>query len=122
MNDIKLCTIGEKLVLLRLWTKITTSGFLGLDARCSPCFYYLLLIQNYAHWRIPCPLLHCQTKSCVLTSGGQNDDFRPLTYTIGGRGMGSYLQVSMPTSGSNSVLSRYDSAASNMIQCFYSSA
>jgi hypothetical protein len=39
MNDIKLCTIGEKLVLLRLLTKITTSGFLGLDARCCPCFY-----------------------------------------------------------------------------------
>jgi hypothetical protein len=24
----------------------------------------------------------------LLTRGGQNDDFRPLTYTLGGRGMG----------------------------------
>ncbi len=24
----------------------------------------------------------------LTSSGGQNDDFRPLTYTLGGRGMG----------------------------------
>jgi hypothetical protein len=28
------------------------------------------------------------TKLPLFSSGGQNDDFRPLTYTLGGRGMG----------------------------------
>jgi hypothetical protein len=28
-------------------------------------------------------------KKKVAASGGQNDDFRPLTYTLGERGMGA---------------------------------
>jgi hypothetical protein len=37
--------------------------------------------SNFDNRDPPFPLPH------QSTSGGQNDDFRPLTYTLGGRGM-----------------------------------
>jgi hypothetical protein len=36
----------------------------------------------------PAPLRLYDGPTWLIGSGGQNDDFRPLTYTFGGRGMG----------------------------------
>jgi hypothetical protein len=61
-------------------------------------FIYLCVsnIANDCH-ELPMPMLSQKIQCCHVSeetlytadsSGGQNDDFRPLTYTLGGRGMG----------------------------------